>query len=448
MTDPTTGARPHTGLTVLAAALDVVLFSDIVFRSPAVRGPSTPAVAIVLFAAIGMLVLHRRHRRPTGVVVALCVHSAAAALWSSYRPVIMVVVALAGAAHRRGGRALAPAVAGALACQVTWVVAELRTTPGPATTSVAFGVWLSYLVILLVALGAGRWRRAVDTRTHAARRHHDELFDAERRRIGRELHDTVAHALTLMVLHADAATRALARDPGRARSGLDAVATTGRDAVGELRRVLTGLRGAHGTPGDPAVPSPVTPIGRPRDDGDADLDGLVRTVRGLGRRVELTRTGDGPVDPVDPHLERDAFRVVQESVTNALKHGRADTWIDVRVIRGRHRLSVEVVDRAPADHGGGGHQSDSHGDGGHGHETGQGDGCHGDGGHGHETGQGDGGHGLVGMAERVRERDGSFSAGPLGDGGFRVRATWTTADAPAPAVTPRPARDRPAGEAP
>jgi signal transduction histidine kinase len=495
VTDFAPGAGPGLRLVIPAAALDVMLFSDAVFRSPSVRGTSTAPAVILAYAAAGAALLHLRHRRPAAVSVALSLHGAAAALFSSYRPVLLVLVALNGAARRRSGPVLGVALTVALGCQLTWVVAELRTMPGEATPSVAAGVWLSYLLLVLATFGTGRWRRAQTARDHAERRRRDQRLATERRYLGHDLHDTVAHALTVMSLRADTAARTLHRDPERARDDLDAVTATGRDAVGELHRIVTGLHGTgiRSVPGPPTGSVPgsapgfaagsapgfaagsvpgfaagsapgfaagsvpgfaagsvpgfaagsvpgfaagsVPGFAAESAPGTADLDALVRAVRGLGRRVKLTRVGTGPVDP---RLECDAYRVVQESVTNALKHGPPDACIDIRVIRENAGFSVEVVDRAPPDPAGSGGTVPRGGIGAR-NDAGTRSGNHG---RGTATVPGTG-HGLTGMAERVHRLGGTFSAGPLADNGFRVRARWAPAHRPnrAPGPAPRQVPD-------
>jgi signal transduction histidine kinase len=395
---------------VLCVLIDLVLFSDLVFRSPSVRGESTPRTVVIGYALSGAAVLARRDRRPLLVLLVLCAHSATAALVTSYRPVVLVCVALACLTHRRDGAAVAVGVGGALVCQVTWVLAELRTTPGVATPSLALGVWLSYLVILLLALAAGRWRRVALTAGRAAERwRYQELLRSERRRIGRDLHDSVSHAVTLMVLHADAARRVLATDPNRAKAGLELVGATGSDAIDELGRLLRGLRAA---PSGPAVSLDDVP-GR---HSLADLDRLIDPLRQAGREVGLRRTGGGPVDP---RIDLAAYRVVQESLTNALKHAAGGARVDVRVLCDERWLEVEVVNSGdPSAEGlsARGTGPSAHGAGPSGHGAGP---------SGH--GAGPSAHGLAGLAERVALLGGSFTAGPGPDGGFRVAATWPRA---------------------
>jgi signal transduction histidine kinase len=411
---------------ILCTALDVVMFSDTVFRAPAVRGGSTSRSTVVTLACAGMGLLWQRHRWPVGALVALSVHSALASLCTSYRPVALVCCALCAVGEHATGVVLGAAVAATFGCQLTWVVAEGRTSPDPLTPLLAAGVWLAYLVILLLAFGVGRWRRTARVAAISTRSRQDALIDGERRRIARELHDTVAHALTLMTLQAAAIGRVLIDDPGRARSGLAAVTDIANGAVAELRHVVRGLGGAARpvpelepvpVPVPELVPVPVPaagdgvagrhpgwrPVAPAPERGLMDVEVLVETVRGLGREIRLTRSGIGR--PVDPRLDHDAYRIVQESVTNALRHSRADACIDISLVLDVDRLSIEVVTQGPpgarvaADALGVGRAA--------------------------APGSADqGGAGLPGMAERAADLGGDFTAGPVADGGYRVNVTW------------------------
>ncbi|MGH3038056.1 MAG: sensor histidine kinase [Gaiellaceae bacterium] len=193
----------------------------------------------------------------------------------------------------------------------------------------------------------------------------------ERVRIARELHDVVAHAISVIVLQARGGRRSLATDPEETREALDTIEATGSAALAEMRRLLGMLR---------------------RDDEEISLapqpslryiDALVAQVRDAGLPVELSIEGE-PVE-VPPGVDLSAYRIVQEALTNALKHaGPATARVIVRY--GDHDLELEVADTgAGADPDGAG-------------------------------------HGLVGMRERVSLYGGKVEAGPGDGGGFAVRA--------------------------
>jgi signal transduction histidine kinase len=196
----------------------------------------------------------------------------------------------------------------------------------------------------------------------------------EQARIGRELHDVIAHSISVIVVQAAAARDVIASRPERAVAALADIETTGRAALGELRHLLAGVRGQ-------AAFAPQPGLDR--------LDELVAQVRSAG--LEVAVTGEGEPRPVPPALDLSAYRVVQEALTNTLKHAHA-TRADVAVRYGSGELDVEV-----SDNGTGG--SDGSGT----------------------------GSGLVGMRERVNLFGGSLSTGPSPGGGFTVSARFPLA---------------------
>jgi signal transduction histidine kinase len=196
----------------------------------------------------------------------------------------------------------------------------------------------------------------------------------ERARIARELHDLVAHNVSVMVVQAGAERHALPPEQESTREALTSIEQSGRQALAEARRLLGVLR--QGEPGDDLQPQP----------GVARLGELVEQVRRAGLPVELEVEGDAA--PLPPGIDLCAYRIVQEGLTNALKHaGPAHARVTLHY--GRGALDVEVCD----------------------------DGA----GTAHPNGEG-GGHGLIGMRERVGLYGGQIEAGPRPGGGFAVRA--------------------------
>ena len=194
----------------------------------------------------------------------------------------------------------------------------------------------------------------------------------ERTRIARDLHDVVAHAVSVMVVQAGAARRILDRDPASASHALLQVETTGREALQELRSVLGVPRDGDGVSTEPQ------PSG-------AKVTDLVERVRAAGLDVDLHIEGDPGALP--PGVGITVFRVVQESLTNVVKHAgpaRADVHVEI----GSEHVDVQVVDdgRGPA------------------------------------ARDGDSGQGHIGMRERVEAFGGDLDVGPRPGGGFRVRA--------------------------
>ena len=201
----------------------------------------------------------------------------------------------------------------------------------------------------------------------------------ERTRIARELHDVVAHSMSVMVVQAGAARRILATDPARASEALGAVEATGRESLTEMRRMLGVLRNVDE---EAAALSP--------QPGLDDFDRLLQNCDEAGLPVALTVTGQ--VRRLAPGLELNAYRVVQESLTNSLKHAGPATATVHLHYRG-DALEVEVTD---------------------------------DGRGAAATTAGGSGQGLIGMRERVEAYGGHLTAGPRPGGGFAVNATFLT----------------------
>ncbi|MDI2128006.1 sensor histidine kinase [Yinghuangia seranimata] len=192
---------------------------------------------------------------------------------------------------------------------------------------------------------------------------------AERARIARELHDVVAHNVSVMVVQADGAAYAIDGDPQRARRALATISSTGREALAEMRRLLGVLRSANETQG--LVPQP----------GVDQLEDLLAQVRGAGLPVEL-RVDGVPVE-LSQGVALAAYRIVQEALTNTRKHGGPDVTATVRLHYGDDNVELEIRDD--------GRGADAAGDG--------------------------MGHGLVGMRERVAMFGGTLNAGPCPEEG-------------------------------
>ncbi|WUD86167.1 histidine kinase [Streptomyces sp. NBC_00503] len=218
----------------------------------------------------------------------------------------------------------------------------------------------------------------------------------ERARIAREMHDILSHAVSIMIVQAEAGPVAVRRAPERAEAAFEAIAETGRDAMAQLRTMLGVLRTDGGAAAAPRRPQP----------GIEELAGLLERVRGSGLEVGYERTG--AVRPLPAALEATVHRVVQESLTNVVKHAGASR-VAVRLEYGPRDLAVTVTDdgRGPGG-GGGGPGTDRAGGGGRGAAA-------------------SGGHGLIGIRERAAAHGGTAQSGPGPDGrGFRVRVTLVT----------------------
>ncbi|RVU18904.1 sensor histidine kinase [Streptomyces antnestii] len=202
----------------------------------------------------------------------------------------------------------------------------------------------------------------------------------ERTRVAREMHDIVGHNLAVIITLADAGAYATDIAPERGKEALQLIGDTGRQALGELRRVLGVLRetAESPAPGGPELsPQP----------GIADIGALCANVRAAGLEVVYRTSGD--VDTLDNGVQLTAYRIVQEALTNTLKHADTGTRVHLALlVEGDTRLTIRVRDTGPTT------QHKPHAE----------------------------GHGLVGMRERAALYGGSVSAGPAGGGGWSVEA--------------------------
>lgn len=297
-------------------------------------------------------------------------------------PTLGPVLALFAAALRRDRlRSVPILVCAIVGCAVAEIAlapsAVLNTVPGTAA-------------VFLAAWGLGDAYRARRLYVESVRARADRLdrerhvmtamaVAEERARIARELHDVVAHHVSLMIVTAAAADRQVSRDPGSARSLLRELITTGQAAVTEMRRMLGVLR-SDGRDGDAEELRPQPTL--------AELETLAATFTGAGLAVELAVTGSRTRLPVG--VELTAYRILQESLTNVLRHAGAGTRVNVTVDYQPGILALEV-----RDHGGAAPAQAADGP----------------------------GHGLIGMKERAALLGGDLHAAPLSAGGFLVRAT-------------------------
>jgi signal transduction histidine kinase len=225
---------------------------------------------------------------------------------------------------------------------------------------------------LLGRMTYNRRRRLARDREVAAR---EAVLD-ERARIARELHDVVAHHMSVMVVQAGAARAVGERDPAAAAEALRQIEASGRTGLAEMRRLLEVLK--SGEEGDGRAPQP----------GLAQLNDLIEGMRATGMLVEAEVAG--PPRPLPPGVDLSAYRIVQEALTNSLKHaGGASAHVLVRYET--DAVELEVVDDGP-----GPPPSDANG--------------------------AAAGHGLIGMRERVQLFGGELDAGSRAGGGFRVWA--------------------------
>ena len=330
-------------------------------------------VPLALLACLPLL-FRRQHPLP---VLALSTGATAiiTAVWGLYNPLPVGIALFTVAASCDRRRSLLAGAASIVVLAIALTVSSDSLRPAPLV-----GRLLGFAVAWLVGDSVGTHRRYVQALEERAKRLEREraaeaarAVAEEQARIARELHDVIAHNISVMVVQAAAAKDVFATRPERAPEALRAIEETGRGALDELRNLL-------GSQAEVAY-SPQPGIG--------DLDALFERVRAAGLRVGVAIEGEPRALP--PAVELSAYRVVQEALTNTLKHARA-TRADVRVRYADDELAVSVHD----------------------------DGVGGDA----QAGVNGSGRGLVGMRERLGLLGGSLAAGPADGGGYAVSARF------------------------
>jgi signal transduction histidine kinase len=336
------------------AAAGVVVSALIVYSLVTVRVPPAPVVAapVLIFYSLGRATRRASDTRSRLVLLALLVYGFGATMITGHTAGVSAVGAWLAFL-------LLPAAAG--------VVIESRWELQHRLEAVAAMLNRSAAVLARRAAGA------------------------ERDRMARELHDVVAHTVSLMVIQTNGAREILGRDLASAREAMAVVSCSGREALVELRRIVGSLPAEESELGGPSLPCL------------AHLDELIERARAAGLEVEAIL--DRPVGPLAPGIELTGYRLLQEALTNVLKHA-GPTRVFVRVRIDRDALEIEVADAG--------------------------------GGRGMQAVPGEPGHGLAGMRERVAIYGGRLDVGPLASGGYRVR-TRLPLEAAAPPLEARQA---------
>jgi signal transduction histidine kinase len=277
---------------------------------------------------------------------------------------LVAVFTVAAACERRRSVPATGAAIASMALIVSLSDAQLETI---VANGITFGV--AWFIGDRMRVSRARAEEAERTRDEATR----EAVRDERLRIARELHDVVAHALSVIAVQSGTGRLVLDSSPGTARDALCAIETTSRTALAEMRRLLTVLRDDDWI--EPRGPTP----------GLGQLDELVAQTVAAGLPVRVSVHGERVALPLGADVA--AYRIVQEALTNARKHARA-SHVDLGVCYRPGQVRLEVTDdgRGPvSDH--------------------------------------TEGHGLVGMRERVALYGGQLEVGPAPQGGFRVAVT-------------------------
>ncbi|MFE2751681.1 sensor histidine kinase [Actinosynnema sp. NPDC059335] len=369
-------------LAASTAALDLMLFSTISNEKSAGVN-HLPAIVVTLTGFLALCV-RRRYPVPVFGVVWACAVLAAPVSGMDFTPTATPCVALFTVALHRPSRV---AIVALFACAVpalTSALLEARSRTHDEAVVAMYATLVFNLMLYGCVWAGGRWARL--SRQHAddlefrRRVEAHEAVLGERTRIARELHDIVAHSVTVMVLQAAGARRVLDSDPARVRDALGHIEDAGEQAMGELRRMLTALRLSD----DDGTADGVT--GRPQP-GLADVRHLVGTISAAGVRVH-TRV-EGEPRRLAASVDLAAYRVVQEALTNVTKHVGPGAEVDVRLRWEAEELVVEVADN------------------GRGRRPERALSTH---------------QGLVGLRERLGIVGGRLAAVPQAAGGFRVTA--------------------------
>ncbi|MFE3327654.1 sensor histidine kinase [Streptomyces sp. NPDC059176] len=379
-----------------------------------------PVAFGVVFGLIAGSVLVLRRRWPVGVVLV------SIAITPAEMGFLMGIVGLYTLAASEAPRRIIVALAG-MSLVGTLIVTFVRTRQDIASADFDPGSWYVPVVSAVMSVGmtappvllglyVGARRRLMESLRERADSLEQELSlladraeqraqwarTEERTRIAREMHDVVAHRVSLMVVHAAALQAVALKDPQKAVKNAALVGDMGRQALTELREMLGVLRSGEGVPVRAVEPVPLAAVGAaaaaaaaaaagvPGADGPAlaDLERLVEESRQAGMSVELVVQGE--LREYRPEVEQTAYRVVQEALTNVHKHAAgARTW--VRVAHREAEIAMQV-ENGPSERGVA------------------------------DAGLPSGGNGLVGMRERVSALGGVFVSGPTEAGGFRVSA--------------------------
>ena len=384
-----------------AAALDEAKLADIYGSSAALEAARLQWWLCVAAATAALLI---RRRRPLAALV-LAGAAIGVLLTDKLFPVPALALAvpitlytLASVTPARG-RSIAALVCAVVAAWLLTVHRELWVGPGlgalldASLRTQALSSAAVPALLLGIAWAAGDnartrrqhlamlERRAADLRRE--RDHRDQLaIAADRARITRELHDVVAHGIAVIVVQAQGAAAALQRHPERTAAALDHIVATGRASLAEMRHVL-GLARRDFSDGPQLAPQP----------GIGNLRSLCDQVREAGTPVTVHIEGEPT--PLPAGVDLSAYRIIQEGLTNTIKHAGAGAQATVRLGFGQSRLDIEVADdgrrpsRAAID-----------------------------------------GNGLRGIAERVSALGGTVESGPRVGGGFAIRASLPIERAP------------------
>jgi signal transduction histidine kinase len=353
-----------------------LLFIGLVGTGPAAanQGQTAPLLAYILVLAACLPIMVWRWRPMwTFALVGLLV-MVYIGVGYAYGPILLaLVVAIYGLAARYPVRRALLSMAVLMVASIVAVGVGVVAGKRDWSEFISVAAWLVIPAAVGVVVKVRR-DAAADVRAEQSRR----AISEERLQLAQEVHDVVGHGLAVIAMQAGVALRLLERDPARTRPALEAIRVTSQEALDDLRAELEAMRHESGGRYTPRRPTT----------GLADLAGLAERMSSSGRPVAVELdTGDGGVDDVPVDVDHAAYRIVQESLTNVVRHGGPAATAQIRITRAVDALYVEVLD----------------------------------------TGRGAAappiaGHGIEGMRERAEALGGTLDAGPRPSGGFAVRA--------------------------
>ena len=366
---------------LFVASLIVFVVADLIWNDH-LEGPLAANIAVM--TAISLSFLWRRSL--PHVVAAITLGGLVVmATWLTMPPditaaiVMLLTVAYSTGRHLEGRKSIVVALAGAAAISTIAAIYDPDDIFFPV---MFFWVipWVTGRTIRNQTILARELAEKAERAQHAREEDERRAIALERSRIARELHDVLAHNLSVMVVQASAARRIVDRNPERAAEVAELIQRTGREALAEIRHLFGAVRRGDGEDlsGPPSI---------------ARVDELARRARTAGLRVELRVEGDPVTLPAG--IDLTAYRIVQEALTNALKHaGSAQASVTVSYEPNEVVLSIEDDGEGPRED--------------------------------YELGDAGGGHGLVGMRERAALYGGLVQAGRRRGGGFAVHARLPT----------------------
>ena len=339
------------------------------------HGTAPPSAYVLMVAACLPVVLWRV--RPLWTLVAT---GAATLLYLGlgypYGPILFALaVAVFGVGLRTPIRQALGAIGGLLAASALVIGVGVIAGTRDSTEFISMGAWLMIPAAVGITIKARRDAAAEVRREQASR-----AVSEERLRLAQEVHDVAGHGFAVIAMQAGVALRVLERDPAAARSALEGIRAASKDALSGLRGEIEALR--HEAPLRPAS-------------GIADLPALVDRIRSSGLPVTIEVIPD--TSPLPAEVDRATYRIVQESLTNVLRHAGPDATARIGIRRHRNELRIEVTDTGK----GGQVPAEAMG------------------------------RGINGMRTRAEELGGALDAGPLGGGGFAIRAILPLSAGPA-----------------